>query len=66
MNVLNSVLHKREMFRPKYYWIEVKFLGAIQNPRRQLFPDVMFFLNIHRHLPRQLPRADVNKADFRS
>ena len=48
------------MFQPKYYWIEVKYLGAIQNPLRQLFADVMFFLNIHRHLPRQLPRADVN------
>ena len=46
------------MLQPKYHWIELKYLGAIQNPRRQLFADVvMLFLNIRRHLLRQLPRA---------
>ena len=51
----------REMFQPKYYWVEIKYLGAIQNRRRQLFAEViMLFLNISRQMPRQLPRADVN------
>ena len=53
MNVLNGIFYKREMFQPKYYWIEIKFLGSIQNPRRHLFVDViMLFLKIHRHLHR--------------
>ena len=61
MNVLNGIFSQRGMLQPKYHWIELKYLGAIQNPRRQLFADViMLFLNIRRHLPRQLPGADVN------
>ena len=47
MNVFNGYFYKREMFQPKYHWTEIKYLGAIQNPRRQLFADViMLFLNI--------------------
>ena len=61
INVLNGIFYKREMLQPKYHWIELKYLGAIQNPRRQLFADViMLFLTIRRHLLPQLPRADVN------
>ena len=61
MNVLNGIFSQRGMLQPKYHWIELKYLGAIQNPRRQLFADViMLFLNIRRHLLPQLPRADVN------
>ena len=29
--------YKRKMFQPKYNWVEIKYLGAIQNPRLQLF-----------------------------
>ena len=47
MNVFNGYFYKREMFQPKDHWTEIKYLGAIQNPRRQLFADViMLFLNI--------------------
>ena len=45
--MFNGYFYKREMFQPKYHWTEIKYLGAIQNPRRQLFADViMLFLNI--------------------
>ena len=27
----------REMFQPKYHWVEIKYLGAIQSQLRQLF-----------------------------
>ena len=30
MNVLNSIFYKREMFQPKYHWVEIKYLGAIK------------------------------------
>ena len=63
MNVLNGIFYKREMFQPKYHWIEIKYMGAIQSPRRKLFADViMLFLNIRRHLPLHLHflRGDVN------
>ena len=36
MHVLNGIFYKREMFQPKYNWVEIKYLGAIQNWRRQL------------------------------
>ena len=61
MNVLNGIFYKRKMFQPKYHWVEIKYLGAIQNRRGQLFIYViMLFLNIRRHLPRQLSRVDVS------
>ena len=34
---------EREMSQPKYHWVELKYLGAIQN-------RLMFFPNMHRHL----------------
>ena len=37
MNVLNGIFNGRNMFQPKYHWIEIKYLGAMQNQRRQLF-----------------------------
>ena len=43
MNVLNGIFCKRNMFQPKYYWVKIKDLGAIQN-------RLMLFLNINRHL----------------
>ena len=41
INVFNSIFYKREMFQPKYHWIEVKYMVAIQNWCWQLFcqPD---------------------------
>ena len=47
MNVLNGSFYKRDMFQLKYHWIEIKYLGAIQNQRQQPFADViMHFLNM--------------------
>ena len=37
MNVLNDIFYERKMFQPKYHWIEIKYLGAIQNRRGQFF-----------------------------
>ena len=37
MNVLNGIFYKRKMFQLKYHWVEIKYLGAIQNRRGQLF-----------------------------
>ena len=37
MNVLNGIFYKRKMFQTKYHCIEIKYLGAIQNRRRQRF-----------------------------
>ena len=37
MNVLNSISNKRKMFQPKYHWVEIKYLGAIENRCGQLF-----------------------------
>ena len=37
MNVLNSISNKRKMFQPKYHWVEIKYLGAIENCCGQLF-----------------------------
>ena len=36
MNVLNGVFYKREIFQPKYHWVEI-YLVAIQNQCLQLF-----------------------------
>ena len=33
----NCIFHKREMFQLKCHWVEIKYLGAIQNQHRQLF-----------------------------
>ena len=64
MNVLDGIFFKRKIFQPNQHWIELKYLGAIQNPGPQLFADViMLFLNIHRHLPtcrRELQRMLLN------
>ena len=64
MNVLDGIFYKRKMFQPNQHWIELKYLGAIQNPGPQLFADViMLFLNIRRHLPtcrRELQRMLLN------
>ena len=40
-----GIFYKREMFQLKYHWVEIKYLGAIQNRRRQLFSrcDNTFF-----------------------
>ena len=37
MNLLDGVFYKGKMFQPKYHWVKIKYLGAIQNRRRQLF-----------------------------
>ena len=37
MNVLDGISYKREMFQPKYHWVEIKYLGAIENRCGQLF-----------------------------
>ena len=37
MNVLNDIFYKRKIFQPKYHWVEIKYLGTIQNRRGQLF-----------------------------
>ena len=37
MNVLSGIFYIRKMFQPKYHWVEIKYLGAIQNRGRQLF-----------------------------
>ena len=37
MNVLNRIFYKRKMFQPKFHWIEIKYLGAMQNRRGQRF-----------------------------
>ena len=37
MNVLNGIFYNRKMLQPKYHWVEIKYLGAIQNRGRQLF-----------------------------
>ena len=37
MNVLNGIFYKRKMFQPKCRWIEIKYLGAIQNRSGQFF-----------------------------
>ena len=37
INVLKGGFYKRNMFQPKYHWVEIKYLGAMQNRRRQLF-----------------------------
>ena len=34
--MLNSIFYKRDMFQPKHHWIEIKYLGAIENPCQQL------------------------------
>ena len=65
MNVLNDIFYKKEMFKPKYNWVEIKYLDAIQYPRQQLFADViMLFLYKRLHLPLQLPHVDVNQNGF--
>ena len=28
LNVLNGMFYKREMFQPKYHWIEIKYVGC--------------------------------------
>ena len=61
MNVLNGIFYKRKMFQPKYRWVEIKYLGAIQNRCGQFFAYViMLFLNIRQHFPRKLSRLDVS------
>ena len=37
MNILNGIFYKRKIFQVKYHWVEIKYLGAIKNRRRQLF-----------------------------
>ena len=37
VNVRNSIFYERKMFRPKYHWVKIKYLGAIQNRHGQLF-----------------------------
>ena len=37
VNVCNSIFYERKMFRPKYHWVEIKYLGTIQNWHGQLF-----------------------------
>ena len=37
MNVVNSIFYNREMLQPKYHWVEIKNLHAIQKQHRQLF-----------------------------
>ena len=45
MNVLNGIFYKRKMFQPKYHWVEMKYLSAIQNRHGRQFcqPDNAFF-----------------------
>ena len=40
-------LLNKKVFRPKYHWVETKYLGAVQNRRWELFCrcDNAFFLN---------------------
>ena len=33
----NGIFYKRKIFWPKYHWLEVKYLGAMQNRRGQPF-----------------------------
>ena len=59
--VLNGIFYERKMFQPRYHWVEIKYLGTIQNRRGQFFAYmIMRFLNIRRHLPRQLLGVDVS------
>ena len=37
MNVLSGIFYERKVFQPRYHWVEIKYLGAIQNRRRQFF-----------------------------
>ena len=37
MELLNGSFNKRKMFQPKCHWVEIKYLVAVQNRRRQLF-----------------------------
>ena len=37
MNVLNGIFKKTEIFQPKYHWVDLKYLGAIENQRQQFF-----------------------------
>ena len=37
INVLNRIFCKRNMIQPKYHWVEIKYLDAIQDRGRQLF-----------------------------
>ena len=37
MNVLNGIFYERKMLTPRYHWVEIKYLVAIQNRRRQFF-----------------------------
>ena len=62
MNKLNGIFYKREMFQPKYHWVETKYLGVIYKTDVGNFSAdvIMLFLNIRWHLRRQLPRANVN------
>ena len=57
MNALNGIFYKGKMFQPKYHWVEIKYLGAIQNRRGQLFclRDNAF----SQYTPWQLLRVDV-------
>ena len=47
---------EREMFQPKYCWVEIKYLGAMQNRRRHLFAFSQYMSTF----AVALPRADVN------
>ena len=51
MNMLNGIFYERKMLQPKYHWVEIKYLGAMQNRHRQYFcQHDNVFHNIYRHL----------------
>ena len=35
INALNGIFFKRKMFQRKYHWVEIKYVGSIQNRRGQ-------------------------------
>ena len=65
------ILQEKDIFQPKYHWVEIKHLGAIQNRRRQLFcrRDVFFFLSIYvgnrinnSRVPTWIRKVDLKKS----
>ena len=66
--IFDFILHEtfgtwRKNFQPKYYWVDIKYLGTIQNRRWQLFCrcDDSVFFQYNCQFPGRLPRVDLNQ-----
>ena len=59
INVLNGIFYKRKIFQPKYQWVSIWVLCKADVGNFFAYV-IMLFLNIRRHLPRQLLRVNAS------